>query len=221
MRLTSSTAVAAPAAVTVSDLPSPTVLLHTVTEDIAGIVTGAFLASAGLFLLDAGGAVTGGTAGAGLLLSHLTPWPFAVIFVAVTLPFVVLAVARKGWRFAVRSGIAVALVALFSQIQPHVLTIAHINSLYAALAGNLGLGIGLLILFRHNSSLGGFNVVALVCQERLGWRAGYVQMALDAVVILLACLVVPVPTALLSGIGAVVLNLVIAQNHRPGRYLAG
>ncbi|WP_433201424.1 YitT family protein [Dactylosporangium sp. CS-047395] len=179
----------------------------------------AFLAAAGLFLLQAGGAVTGGTAGLGLLLARGTGWPFAVLYVAVTLPFVALAIARKGWRFAVRSGIAVALLAAFSLAHPHLLTVARIDPLYAALAGNLVVGMGLLVLFRHGASLGGFNVVALVCQERLGWRAGWVQLALDGAVILLGALVAPLSTVAVSAAGAVVLNLVIALNHRPGRYL--
>ena len=38
--------------------------------------------------------------------------------------------------------------------------------------------------------------------------------------ILLSCLVVPVHTAVLSALGVAVLNLVIAHNHRPGRYIA-
>ncbi|GAA3454595.1 YitT family protein [Dactylosporangium matsuzakiense] len=107
-----------------------------------------------------------------------------------------------------------------SLLHPRVMDVGRIDPLYAALAGNLAVGVGLLILFRHDASLGGFNVVALVCQERLGWRAGHVQLALDGTVILLGALVVPVQTVAVSALGAVVLNLVIAQNHRPGRYVA-
>jgi uncharacterized membrane-anchored protein YitT (DUF2179 family) len=178
------------------------------------------MASLGLSLLKTGGAVTGGTVGLGLLLDHIAPWPFAAVYVVVTLPFVLLAITRKGWSFTIRSLIAVLLVSAFSLIHPAALVVDHVAPVYAALVGNLAAGIGILILFRHNSSLGGFNIVALICQERLSWRAGYVQLALDAVVILLSGFVVPVHTMLLSGAGAVVFNLVLAMNHRPGRYLA-
>ena len=88
--------------------------------------------------------------------------------------------------------------------------------------GNLLAGIGILVVFRHRSSLGGFNVVALLCQERLGWRAGYVQMALDvSVVLAFAAVSHDLALALASAVGAVLLNLVIAMNHRPGRYTGG
>jgi uncharacterized membrane-anchored protein YitT (DUF2179 family) len=86
-------------------------------------------------------------------------------------------------------------------------------------AGNLLAGTGLLILFRHGASLGGFNVFALLTQEKLGWRAGYVQMILDVAVVLSSFLVVAPDVVALSALGAVVLNIVLAFNHRPGRYM--
>ncbi|MFL6154305.1 MAG: YitT family protein [Ornithinibacter sp.] len=192
---------------------------HTAFEDAVGIVTGAFLASLGVFLLTAGGVTTGGTAGLALLLSHTAGWSFSLSFVLVSLPFVALAVRGKGWTFTGRSAVAVALVSTFSALQPHLLGGLTVGPLYAALVGNLLAGIGILVVFRHRSSLGGFNVVALLCQERLGWRAGYVQMALDvAVVVAFAAASHDLAVSLASAAGAVLLNLVIAMNHRPGRY---
>ncbi|MGN8609187.1 UNVERIFIED_CONTAM: YitT family protein, partial [Campylobacter jejuni] len=68
------------------------------------------------------------------------------------------------------------------------------------------------------SSLGGINILALLVQERLGWSAGYVQMGIDVLIIVAALMVSPWPSVLLSAAGAVVLNLILALNHRPGRY---
>ncbi len=194
---------------------------HTVLEDVAGVVTGSFLASLGLFVLASGGVTTGGTAGLSLLLAHAVGWSFAVTFLVVSLPFVALAIRGKGWAFTVRSAAALAMVSLFSGLQPRLLGVLTIDPLYAALVGNLLAGVGILVVFRHRSSLGGFNVVALLCQERLGWRAGYVQMGLDLVVVLAFAAVSDLGLALASAAGAVLLNLVIAMNHRPGRYTGG
>lgn len=44
-----------------------------------------------MHLLDIAGAVTGGTPGLALLLGHVLPVPFGVLYVAVSLPFLVLA----------------------------------------------------------------------------------------------------------------------------------
>lgn len=197
-------------------IPAPP---HTWVEDVAGLLTGVVLASLGLFLLRAAGAVTGGTAGASLLLAHVLPVSFGAIYSTVSATFILLGVRRKGWTFSLRSVAAVILVAALSQLHPYVLSVSRISPLYAALVGNLALGLGILILFRHRSSLGGFTVVALLAQERRGWRAGYVQFTLDGLVIALSTLTTPGPMVLYSAAGTVILNLVLAMNHRPGRYL--
>ena len=198
---------------------STTAVPHSRSEDVAAVLTGALLASFGLYLLESGGAVTGGTPGLGLLLAEVTVLPFALAYALVNVPFVLLAVLRRGWRFTARSATAVALLAGFSYVHPLALPLADVHPVYAVLLGNLLAGVGLVVLFRHGSSLGGFAVVALECQDRFGWTAGYVQLACDALVLLLSAAVVAPLVVLLSVAGAVVLNVVLAVNHRPGRYL--
>jgi uncharacterized membrane-anchored protein YitT (DUF2179 family) len=191
---------------------------HSVIEDVLGLLTGTFVASFGLFLLRDSDAVTGGTAGLALLLSYTHVLPFGVLFFVVNAPFFALAAWKKGWRFTIRTAISVALVSLFSTLHPLMVTGLDLQPVYGVLAGNLLVGIGLLVVFRHGSSLGGFNIVALIVQERFGFRAGYAQMILDVIVILLGLTVVSVVGVVWSALGAVLLNLVLALNHRPGRY---
>jgi uncharacterized membrane-anchored protein YitT (DUF2179 family) len=198
--------------------PPPTAPPHRPADDVAGVLIGTFLASFGIFLLEGAGAVTGGTAGLALLLVHATPLPFAVLYGLVTVPFLVLATARLGAAFAVRTAVSVALVSVLSLLHPKAVSLADLSPVYGTVVGNLAVGIGLLVLFRHRTSLGGYNVVALLAQERRGWRAGWVQLLLDGLTVALGVLVAPLPIVLLSVAGAVVLNLVLAMNHRPGRY---
>ncbi|MFT4264542.1 MAG: YitT family protein [Nocardioides sp.] len=193
---------------------------HTVADDVLGLLTGPLVTALGLHLLHASGLVTGGTAGLALLASYLLPVPFGAVFVAVNLPFIVLAVRAKGVTFGLRTIASVALVAVFALVHEAALPDLRLAGWYAAVVGNLLCGIGMLVLFRHRSSLGGFNVVALLLQERLGLRAGYVQMALDVAVIACSLVAVSPAQVLISAGGAVVLNSVIALNHRPGRYAA-
>jgi uncharacterized membrane-anchored protein YitT (DUF2179 family) len=63
-------------------------------------------------------------------------------------------------------------------------------------------------------------IVALMIQDRTGFRAGWSQLLFDAVLFALALLVLEPAKVALSALGAVVLNLVIAINHRPERYMA-
>ena len=87
------------------------------------------------------------------------------------------------------------------------------------LAG-LAQGAGLPALFRHRASLGGVGIVALYLQDRTGFRAGWTQLGVDLVVLGLALLTLPWGAVAYSLLGAVVLNLVIAVNHRRDRYIA-
>lgn len=193
-------------------------LKHSWIEDVWGMLTGTFLASLGLHLLRESLAVTGGTAGLGLLLSYASDIPVAVMFPLVNIPFFALALWKKGWSFTLRTVIAVLLVSALTLLHPVMLAGVDVDPVYGTFTGNLLAGVGLLILFRHRSSLGGINILALLVQERLGWSAGYVQMGIDVLIIVAALTVSPWPSVLLSAAGAVVLNLILALNHRPGRY---
>jgi uncharacterized membrane-anchored protein YitT (DUF2179 family) len=97
-----------------------------------------------------------------------------------------------------------------------------IGTLFISLAvmGGLLMGAGFLMLFRHHASLGGVGIVALALQQQRGWRAGKVQMAVDCAIVLAALFVVEPARIGYSLVGAVVLNLTLAVNHKPGRYIA-
>ena len=199
-------------------LPEPT-LRHSLFEDAFGLLSGTFVASLGIYLLKAAHAVTGGTAGLSLLVSYGTGWSFGVLFFLINLPFFALALRTKGLDFSVRTLVSIALVSGFASLHPLMLPLPELNPIYATGVGNLLAGVGMLMVFRHRSSLGGLNTLALIVQDRTGWRAGYVQMVFDVTIIAMALLVVPPENVLLSAAGAVVLNIVLALNHRPGRYL--
>ncbi len=192
---------------------------HSIFEDVLAIVTGTVVASAGLFLLKSGGLVTGGTAGLSLLLSYATKHAFAWVFIAVNTPFFALALWKKGAAFTGRTVASVVIVSALSHLHASAFGNLQLPPLYASIVGNLLAGVGLLILFRHRSSLGGFNIIALLAQERLGWRAGYVQLVLDGFIVASALTVVPVSSVALSALGALVLNISLAKNHRPDRYI--
>jgi uncharacterized membrane-anchored protein YitT (DUF2179 family) len=192
---------------------------HGRVEDAFGLLSGTFVASLGIYLLHSAHAVTGGTAGLSLLVSYGTHLSFSLVYVLVNLPFLALALRRKGWDFTLRTLLSIGLVSAFALLHPLAMPELGLNVPYAVLVGNLLAGVGMLMLFRHHSSLGGLNTLALLAQERFGWRAGYVQLGLDAVVIIASLTIVPTLVVALSAAGAVVLNLVLALNHRPGRYL--
>ena len=192
---------------------------HGIVEDALGLLTGTFLVSMGLHLLHAAHAVTGGTAGLSLLLGYATAWPFWLLFLVINAPFALLAVWRRGWDFTVRTLICIGAVSGWALVHDALFPVAWIEPWYGTLAGNLLAGVGVLILFRHRASVGGINIIGLEIQDRTGFRAGWTMMIFDVLIVLSALLVVPWTNVLMSAVGAVLLNLVLALNHRPGRYL--
>ncbi len=112
-----------------------------------------------------------------------------------------------------------ALVSVFSELHSYFIEIGATDALYAAVFGGLLMGVGFIILFRHQASLGGINVLSLYLQDRLGWRAGKLQMGIDIAILLFAFTARPPGAVLASIVGAVALNAVIWMNHRRDRYV--
>jgi uncharacterized membrane-anchored protein YitT (DUF2179 family) len=63
-----------------------------------------------------------------------------------------------------------------------------LNPLLAAICGGVGVGLGVGLVFRANSSLGGFGTLALALQKSLGLTIDKIFIFLDGLVVLLAAL---------------------------------
>ncbi|MFA0141506.1 YitT family protein [Vibrio kanaloae] len=191
---------------------------HSRKEDWVAILTGTFLVALGVFFLQSANLLTGGTTGLALLLSQFTPVTFGILYFIANSPFYLLAWKRFGRHFAISSAISGALVSVFADHLYLVISLDVHNEIYCAVAGGLLMGLGMLILFRHHSSLGGFNVLCLFIQDKFGISVGKSQMAIDAIILFTSFLFVTPTTILLSILGALALNLVLAMNHKPHRY---
>lgn len=174
----------------------------------------------GTVLLASAGLVTGQLAGLSLLISYLGGWQFGPVYIILSLPFYGFGLRRMGWGFLIRTLVSVFLMVGVTIILPKLMVFESISLWIAALFAGLISGSGLMALFRHRSSLGGIGAVAMDIQDSFGFKAGWVQMAFDFCVFLIAVVVLPWDKVLWSAIGAVVLNLVIAVNHRRDRYIA-
>lgn len=192
---------------------------HSLIEDALAFVTGALLVTLGVVIYAEAQLLTGGTAGMALLGQYATGWPFGALFFTVNLPFYALAALRIGWGFTFRTFAAVTLVSVLSRYVPGWIDLGSIAPVYAAVIGGIVIGVGLLIFFRHRSGLGGFNILATFAQERFGIRAGLVMLAADLTIMAAAFAILEWRQVLLSVLGAVVINLVLTFNHRPGRYI--
>lgn len=194
---------------------------YTRLEDLQGLLIASIEAAFGLMLLGAAGLVTGGTAGLALLISHLSGFGFGVMFFAVNLPFYWFAYSRKGMAFTCKTFLSVTAVSVMVELLPLWVNFSYLHFAVAAVLCGVITGVGVLGLFRHGSSLGGVGIVAVIVQERFGIRAGWVQMAWDLTLFAVAAFLLPAELVIWSLVGAVVLNIVIALNHRKDWYLPG
>jgi uncharacterized membrane-anchored protein YitT (DUF2179 family) len=198
---------------------APAIRRYTLLEDAQGMAISTVQCALGIHLLRVAGLVTGGTAGLALLIAYATSWNFGTVFFLVNLPFYAIAWMRKGPVFAIKSFASVTLVSTLAEALPHWIVIDHLNPAIAAILFGVCAGVGLLGLFRHGSSLGGVSIVAVIVQDRWGIRAGWVQIGYDAVLFVISLAILAPEKVVWSLLGAMILNLVIALNHRRDWYV--
>ncbi len=193
---------------------------HRWYEDAIAIGMGTMMCSFSVALLTHLGLVTGQTAGLAVLLSYVTSWGFGPVFFVLNIPFYILAFFRLGLKFTLKTFIAVGVVSALMQVMPSLVRFDHLDPFLGAILSGVLAGAGLLIIFRHGASLGGIGVLALYIQERTGFRAGWFQLGVDAVIFLGAALVLDLRLVGLSLLGALITNVAIGMNHRKDRYIA-
>ncbi|QDC09533.1 YitT family protein [Oceanicola sp. D3] len=192
---------------------------YTPIEDAQGLLVASAQAALGVHLLSAAGLISSGTAGTALIISYLSGWSFGLVFFVINIPFYAFAWRARGPVFCLKSLAAVTLLSLMSTALAPLLIIADVHPAAAAVLFGVAAGVGLLGLFRHSSSLGGVSIIALILQDKYGFRAGWTQLIHDILLFSVAALVLPLTAVLWSLLGAVILNFVVAFNHRRDWYV--
>lgn len=193
---------------------------HTLLDDAQGLAYGTTMAAFGIVLLTHLGLVTGQTAGLAVLISYATGWGFGPVFFAINIPFYWFGYRRMGLAFVIKTFLSVAALSALAAFLPGYVSFANVNPIVGAVIFGFLSGSALLALFRHGASLGGVGIMALYLQDRTGFRAGWTQLIFDACVFALALTLRDWKTVAISALGALVINIVIAMNHRRDRYIA-
>lgn len=193
---------------------------HSWIEDLQGFAISLICAGVGVTFLASLGFITGQTAGIALIISYVTGYSFGLVFFVVNLPFYAFAWRRLGPEFTLKSIACVIALSLLVDYLPLGMRFDYLNPVLGTVIFGVLTGFGLLGTFRHKGSLGGLGVVALMIQDRTGFRAGYVQLMVDGVIFLVALFLFDLRTVAYSLLGAAVLNGVIAFNHDRDRYIA-
>lgn len=191
---------------------------HHWLEDAQAVATGTLLFALAVILFRQAGLLTGGTAGLTFLAHYATGLSFGLLYFLINIPFYALGLKALGKSFTLKTFCAVGLLSLYSELMPQWISVERIHPLFAAILGGLLAGAGVLMLIRHQASLGGLSILAIYLQKAKSWRAGSVLMAADGLIVTGALFIVDLDKVALSIVGAFMLNLVLTINHRPGRY---
>ena len=193
---------------------------HSIYDDLFAILTCAVLMSLGVNLLLGAGVLTGGINGYAILGTMFFDYTYGQIFFVLNLPFYVLTHMRMGWAFTLKTIVAVTVVSLGVDYL-HLMVHLQVNNIYiATLSGGIMCGSGLLIIMRHNASLGGLTALAQLLQAKYNMSAGRFLMLNDSIIVVISMVYLPWENALLSLMAMVCVNFVLIANHKPGRYTA-
>lgn len=192
---------------------------HSRFEDALALINATLFIALGVTMYKQVGLLSGGTVGVAFIMHYVTGLNFSAIFFVINLPFYIIAWQKMGREFTLKTFAAVALLSFWTSQMPSWISISQLQPIFATIFGGLLIGGGFLMLIRHKASLGGVGIVALYLQQSRGWRAGKLQMGFDVLIVILAFFIATPETVLYSVIGAVAMNMVLAINHRQGRYL--
>ncbi|MFT2093032.1 YitT family protein [Paraglaciecola sp. 2405UD69-4] len=193
---------------------------HRFYEDVIALFCAGVLVSFGLTLFGEHNLLTGGTAGVAIIVNQLSGLSFGLLFFLVNLPFYYIAWTRLSKRFTINTFISVAVISVMTEKMGDFIDISSVHPLFSSLVGGIMIGMGVLIMFRHKSSLGGLGILALYLQNRFNIRAGHFGLVVDATILFSSVLLFSIDLVLLSLLGAITFNLLVAVNHKPGRYQA-
>ncbi len=157
-------------------------------QDALLILAGCTVAALAFTLfLRPNGIAPSGVVGVSLVLFKATGLEPAYTQWALNLVALVLGAWGFGRDFMIRSLAATMLLPLVVFLTRGLPPLTH-NMLLAAICGGVGVGLGVGLVFRGNSSVGGFSTLALALQRSTGLTMDRIFLGLDGLVVLCAAL---------------------------------
>src|SRR5438034_2701584 len=162
------------------------------------ILLGIFSAALGLkgFLLSSS-FIDGGVTGVSMLLSNVLGFPLAVLIPVINLPFVAVAYRQMGWKFALKSALAIAGFSLclafvkFPDVTP--------DKLLSAVFGGFFIGAGIELAIRGGAVLDGTEIAALLVSKSSHLlKVGDLILLLNILIFAAAALFLGIESALYS-----------------------
>jgi uncharacterized membrane-anchored protein YitT (DUF2179 family) len=166
-------------------------------KDIVLVLAGICSAAFGLesFLLP-NKFIDGGATGISLLAAEITSMPLPLFLFVINLPFMFLAYYVVSKEFAIKTAIAITLLATFIAVV-HFPEVTH-DKLLVAVFGGFFLGAGVGLCIRGGAVIDGTEVLAVFLSRKLGTTIGDIIILINIAVFSLAAYILSVEAALYS-----------------------
>ncbi|AUC82288.1 YitT family protein [Lacinutrix sp. Bg11-31] len=167
---------------------------HAIKESIF-IIIGVFSAGFGLkgFLLP-NHFIDGGATGISLLLENTTNLSISSLLIIVNIPFIILATKTIGKKFALKSIIAITLLALVVHFVEY--PIITEDKLLISIFGGFFLGLGIGLAMRGGSVIDGTEVLAIYISRKLSITIGDVLFLINLIIFSFGAYILSIETAL-------------------------
>ena len=160
-------------------------------KDILLIIIGTgLMAFAVASIFDPVSLITGGFSGLAIIISQLSSRlipggiPLSVTNLALNIPFLLLAMKLKGFRYVLRTGFATIMLSFWLSVLP-VVPIAGDDLLLSALYGGLIVGAGIGLVFVSQATTGGTDLIAALIQHFLRhYSTASIMWILDTLIVL-------------------------------------
>lgn len=138
--------------------------------------------------------IDGGITGIALIITELTEIPLSILLVAINLPFIILAFSTISRQFALRSIIAILLLAITVHFIPF--PIITDDKLLIAVFGGFFLGLGIGLAIRGGSVIDGTEVLAIFTSRKTSLTIGDVILIFNVLIFLVAAYVFTIEISL-------------------------
>jgi uncharacterized membrane-anchored protein YitT (DUF2179 family) len=138
--------------------------------------------------------IDGGVMGISLTIAELTEIPLSILVVAVNLPFIIMGFSTIGKQFALKSIIAIILLAVTIHVVPF--PIITEDKLLIAVFGGFFLGLGIGLAIRGGSVIDGTEVLAVFVSRKTSLTIGDVIMIFNIFIFGIAAYVFTIEVSL-------------------------
>ncbi|WP_193745311.1 YitT family protein [Geomicrobium sp. JCM 19055] len=174
---------------------------------------GCFVLTAGIEVTGLAGLATSGAAGMSLTLMGIIELPFYLLFILVNIPFFILSLIKLGKDYTLNSLYSVIIVSIMTVFSGQWFQM-EIPTAIGSVIGGLLVGIGAVLIFLSQSSMGGATILAVYLQKRYRIDPGIVIFCFDTFVAFISFLILGVHQGLLTIVNIFVCSVVISLSKQ-------